>query len=204
MNTKKKKHKEIKKLRGNVKYFVILFLISILVGFVFAKKENSVNNLIIQNVVARENDSGFSYDENVLETSFQEEKIKDSTKLILKKYYLDCNHNIEREVELPNELVNFSKEELEKEFKEWKIEKFSEEEVILYKKIYGLCDEHFLILSGNEFVEVYELDEDYDKELYEITNISIEYLAEEDLEKLKEGIYVYGIAELNSTLENFE
>lgn len=191
-------------MRGNVKYFVILFLISILVGFVFAKKENSVNNLIIQNVVARENDSGFSYDENVLETSFQEEKIKDSTKLILKKYYLDCNHNIEREVELPNELVNFSKEELEKEFKEWKIEKFSEEEVILYKKIYGLCDEHFLILSGNEFVEVYELDEDYDKELYEITNISIEYLAEEDLEKLKEGIYVYGIAELNSTLENFE
>lgn len=191
-------------MRGNIKYFVILFFISILVGFAFAKKENNENEVIIQNVVARENDSSFAYDENVLETSFQEEKIKDSTKLILKKYYLDCNHNIEREVELPNEFINLSKEDIEEEFDEWEIEKFSEEEVILYKEIYGLCDEHFLILSGKEFVEVYELDEDYEKDLYEVTNISIEYLAEEDLEKLEEGIYVYGITELNSTLESFE
>ena len=191
-------------MKSNIKFFIILFLISILIGLVLAKSEKKDEKILVQNVVSKENESSFAYDDEILETAFQEEKIRDDTKLILKKDYLDCNHNIEKEVELPRELINSNRKDIEEEFEEWEIEEFSENQVILYKEIYGICDEHFIIKSGKEFVEVYELDEDYDKELYEITNISIEYLTDEDLEKLEEGIYVYGIAELNSTLESFE
>lgn len=201
-------------MKSNLKYFILIFIISMCIGFLLAKimQDNNKNiasesgisenyivseNIILQNTINTINS-------NILETSFDEDKIEIDTKLILRKNYLDCNHIISKEVELPKELVNLTEEELKEKYIEWNIEEFDDDKVILYKNIYGLCDEHFIIESGEEFIEVYSLTEEYDKELYQTTNISIEYLAEEDLEKLKDGIYVYGSQELNSTLENFE
>ena len=51
---------------------------------------------------------------------------------------------------------------------------------------------------------MYRLNENYDKTLYEKTEIYTEYLSEEDVRRLEEGIYVYGASSLNSILENFE
>lgn len=201
-------------MKRSFKYFIIIFLISIGVGFIFGKivKSNNVdiisktgkseNYIVSENILIENNINKIKND--ILETSFEDDVIQIDTKLILKKYYLDCNHTISKEVELPKELINMTEEQIKNEYPDWNIEEFDDDEVILYKKIYGLCNEHFIIESGKEFIEVYSLDEDYNKDLYETTNISIEYLAEEDLQKLEEGIYVYGTQELNSTLESFE
>ena len=43
-----------------------------------------------------------------------------------------------------------------------------------------------------------------DTEIYQTTEISSEYLSTDDKKELEEGIYIYGTAELNSILENFE
>lgn len=199
-------------MKSNIKYFGIIFCTSILIGFLLGKvmrkndiKDNTNVNIGINNVINKnEFEVNNIQNKNILETSFEENKVSINTKLILRKYYLDCNHIISKEVELPKELINLSKEEIIVEYPDWEIENFSDKELILYKKVYGICGEHFIIESGDDFIEVYSLDEDYDKELYEITNVSIEYLTDEDIEKLEEGIYVYGLEELNSTLESFE
>lgn len=102
-------------------------------------------------------------------------------------------------------MINLTEEELEEKYKDWEIKSFSADEIILYKKMSGICGEHFVITTNNDnAVVVYKLDEDYNKEVYEQTDISIEYLATEDIQKLEEGIYVYGITSLNSALESFE
>lgn len=198
-------------MKSIFKYIILIAIISIGIGFIFAKTMNKkkavASDRILENNVVVKNEIKENKVENkldILETSFDEDKISVNTKLILRKNYLDCKHSISKEVELPKELINLTEEEIKASYPKWNVEEFDEDEVILYKNIYGLCNEHFIIESGDEYIEVYSLDEDYDKELYQITNISIEYLAEEDLEKLNDGIYVYGVQELNSTLENFE
>ena len=199
-------------MKSNIKYFVIIFFTSILIGFLLGKVlrknniQDNINNIRIENNAVSKNEVEVIniQNKNILETSFEEEKITVDTKLILRKYYLDCNHIISKDVELPRELINLTKREIREEYPEWEIENFSNKELVLYKKVYGICGEHFIIESGEDFIEVYSLNEDYDKNLYEITNVSIEYLTDEDIEKLEEGIYVYGVEELNSTLESFE
>ena len=196
-------------MKSNIKYFVIIFFTSILIGFLLGKvlrKNDIQDNIRIENNAVSKNELEVIniQNKNILETSFEEEKITVDTKLILRKYYLDCNHIISKDVELPRELINLTKREIREEYPEWEIENFSNKELVLYKKVYGICGEHFIIESGEDFIEVYSLNEDYDKNLYEITNVSIEYLTDEDIEKLEEGIYVYGVEELNSTLESFE
>ena len=192
------------------KYIILIFILSICLGFVFAKhfeenkdlaNEKTFKNSSIENEML---DNTINNNIDILETSFEDDKIEFDTKLILKKNYVDCKHSISKEVELPGELINLTEEELRNAYPDWKIEEFDDDEVILYKNIFGLCNEHFIVEAGDEYIEVYSLNEEYDKKIYEITNISTEYLAEEDLEKLMQGIYVYGIQELNSTLENFE
>ena len=81
---------------------------------------------------------------------------------------------------------------------------FSKDEVVLYKLADGLCGEHFVINDENGVVVVYRLDEEYNKSLYEKTDIYTEYLPDQDINRLKEGIYVYTVSDLNSELENLE
>lgn len=198
-------------MKGIFKYIILIFIISICVGFVLAKGKNKTNligskddlenNVIVENKIMI---NEINNDIDILETSFEDDKIEIDTKLILRKNYIDCKHVVSKEVELPGELINLTEEQLKVKYPDWQIEEFDDDEVILYKNIYGLCGEHFIIESGENFIEVYSLDEEYDKEMYQVTNISIEYLAEEDLEKLEEGIYVYGTQELNAVLESFE
>ena len=97
-----------------------------------------------------------------------------------------------------------TKEEMIEQYPDWTVKEFSGEEVVLYRLANGLCDEHFVINDEDGIVVVYRLDEDYNKSLYEKTNIYTEYLPAEDINRLKEGIYVYTISDLNSKLENFE
>jgi len=139
-----------------------------------------------------------------MQTASISEKILPTTKLILERKYKDCKHTVRSEVELPVEMVNLTKEEMTKKYPDWSIKEFSEKEVVLYKLVDGLCNEHFLISDENGIVVVYRLDEDYNKNLYRKTDIYTEYLTAQDINRLKEGIYVYTVSDLNSELENFE
>lgn len=63
---------------------------------------------------------------------------------------------------------------------------------------------HYLLKDVYGHIEVYYLDEDNNEYLYKKTDISTEYLSEEDVDDLQIGIEVVGIEALNKMLEDFE
>ena len=65
-------------------------------------------------------------------------------------------------------------------------------------------DTHYLIKDVYGHIEVYYLDEKDNEYLYKKTDISTDYLTEEDKDDLQVGIEVVGIEELNKMLEDFE
>ena len=56
--------------------------------------------------------------------------------------------------------------------------------------------------DGN--IAIYKLDNNNNQTFLEDTEIAIEYLTEEDLEKIQQGIIIYTRKELNKTIEDFE
>lgn len=101
-------------------------------------------------------------------------------------------------------MVNLTKQEVEKGYPNWKIEKFEKEEIILSKELNSFCGEHYLIIEEEGRVLIYSLDEAGNKTLKENTDIATQYLPETDRIILQNGIYVYGTEELSRIKEDFE
>lgn len=192
-----------------MKKYVILFLIGILLfelTFYVALKyfydtnedfaESEVDKVIKMDLLADKQD--------VEETSFEEEKIGQNTKFIILESYSGCGHNTEVITEVDSDMVNLNKEEFEKKYSEYKVKRFSRDEVIVQKENEGICNEHFKISIGEDFIEVFKLNQKGEEELYLVTGISRDYLAEDDIQKLNKGIEVYGKGNINSKLEDYE
>lgn len=202
-------------------YGILIFIFSIGVGFVFSKlwvnqKLSDANLKVVgdelhflnesnKNIVeAKDRDEENLISNEVLQASAIEEKILPTAEFAMKKVYNECGHFKFEYAELPQELVNLTEEELEAYYKDWEIEEFSPSKIILTKEINSLCDEHFIIKLGEKYVQVFHLEPDGNLVVYGTTDISREYLPEEDIKKLEEGIYVFGEGKLNSVLEDFE
>ena len=176
-------------------YSMLIFIFSIIIGFYYSiqwknnhlgiVKEETINN-------------------NVKETYSEEEKLNFDAEFALKKYYKECGHYSLLYSQIPVEFINMSREDIEKNYPNWNIEEFNRDKLILSQNIEGFCDEHYVIMSDNNIIEVYKQKEKDNMELYKETGISLEYLSKEDIERLKNGIYIYGNEKLNSTLEDFE
>ena len=127
------------------KWMVILFLIIVIIVAVFIgtsifKLENNDNNPKQQQ---EENTNTENKIENVMKNDIsidinsEEEKISPNATLILKKTYKECGHSIKDYAAIPEELVNLTKEELEEQYKDWKVEKFTPLDITLTKEIEG-------------------------------------------------------------------
>ena len=198
-------------------WMIIPIILVILIGVVFGKliydnkeKLASKNNIIQNeiNIVSEKviDDCTEEY-QNIQEevaTNSQEEKISPNCLLILKKYYDECNHTINEYVDVPQDLVNGTEENLKKEYPYWQIEKYSSNEIILYKEFNSNCGQHFVLREDEGKITVYKINENNEEEIYEKTEISVEYLSETDKGKISEGNKVNGIEELNQLLEDFE
>lgn len=139
-----------------------------------------------------------------IQANSEEEKVGPNAILKLKKIYLDCKHTITEKAELPTELINMNKDELESEYKDWKLEEFSAEEIIFSREYTGICNEHYLVKIVGDILGIYTIDEKGIETLKEKTEIYAEYLPENDISRLKEGIEVIGRENLNSLLEDYE
>ena len=192
---------------------ILVILIGIVVGrLIYNNNEKLANkNNIIQNeiniVSEKVTDDCIEEYQEVQEeiaTNSQEKKISPNCLLILKKYYDECNHTINEYVDVPQDLVNGTEEDLKKEYPYWQIEKYSSNEIILYKEFNSNCGQHFVLREDEGKITVYKINENNEEEIYEKTEISVEYLSETDKGKISEGIKVNGIEELNQLLEDFE
>lgn len=142
--------------------------------------------------------------ETTVTTAVQEEKLSPKATFALEKIYDECNHFDYEEAELPKELVNLTQQEIEDYYDEWEVQDFSSDKLVLCKNVNGYCNEHFVIKLDNDFVTIYRLGTYGDLKEYQKTDIAKDYLPAQDVEKLKEGIMVYGEGKLSSVLEDYE
>ncbi len=142
--------------------------------------------------------------QNLQQASTADEKVSPDCKIILRKMYNKCNHIIDEQVELPQEIVNMNKEQLEKEYVNWKVESFSPNEVILYKEVDGQCGQHYILRDNDGIIVIYQINENGEEELLDETEISTEYLTQTDLIEIQKGLKVNSLEELNKILEDYE
>lgn len=97
-----------------------------------------------------------------------------------------------------------TEKELKERFSEWEVQKFTPSEIVLYKEVEEFCNEHYIIKENNGYIAIYQLDENDNKKLIETTDIPTDYLTEQDLTEIRNGMTIYTKKELNKTLEDFE
>lgn len=185
-------------------YIYIAVLIACIVGVVWGIA--GLLNTSYQTQEAKQNDAIEEIYENkaAVTTASTEKKVSPNTNFALKKYYDECSHFDYEEAELPKELVNLTKQEVEDYYDDWEVEKFTEDDLVLSKEINGYCNQHFLIRLDEDNVNVYRMGTLGELNEYKKTDIARDYLPEEDIESLEEGITVFGEGKLSSALEDFE
>ncbi len=185
--------------------FTLIIILALYFTSVYKTNNNNIelaknNN---ENILKNNEIETQKYTDSV-ETVEIDKKISPDCTLIIKKYYKKCGHTTKDYATIPEELVNKSEEDVKNIYKDWKVIGFSQNEIVLYKEVDGICNEHYLLKEIDNVIGVYILDENDNETLQERTGISTKYLPQEDIEKIKEGIKVIGKEELNSTLEDYE
>jgi hypothetical protein len=166
--------------------------------------EEEQENINVAEKIEDECTEEYIENETAKVTSVMEEKVSANAILILKKYYTKCEHTINEYVELPKELVNMTKAQIQEQYKDWEVIGFSPEKVTLYKEFDDVCGEHFKLKIEDGKIVVYLINSQGTDELYQKTNISSEYLTETDLINMQDGLEIYGKEELNKIIEDFE
>lgn len=162
-----------------------------------------IQDVVIKKVQGKNEEENNSGEENIVEVVRTEEKISPYAKLVIKKKFSKCNHTTVSIVDVPKELVNLPRKDLEEKYSGWEIEKFSSDEVILYREIAANCEDHFVLKEKDGNIAIYnETDEDK-MNLVEILSVNLDLLSEEDKNNLQEGIKIYGKDELNSLIEDY-
>jgi hypothetical protein len=185
--------------------FIVLFIVSAVITFFVVKNnEKSQEYAITDDCVYEEENKEVGNTDDEVEVNSTTEKVSPNAFLIIKKEYNECGHTTEDDVEIPSEMVNKTQEEIEQMYKDFKVESFSSNEVVLYKNVNGKCGEHYTVKDENGKVVVYNTNEKGEEVLYEETSISTEYLTENDVKNIKKGIEIYGKQNLNSFIEDFE
>ena len=184
---------------------LLLLMIGIVAGFyVFKINQTQDNNMLEDKQLAEEQENKETEINNVIATSVIEEKTSPNTIFTQKQYFKGCDHIQKETTEISEEDINLTQEQMQKQYPDWKIEKFSSNEVVLYKEKNGYCDEHYVIREHNGVLVIYTLDENGKETWKQDTEIVTMYLPEVDLSRIKEGIKVTGTTNLRSILEDYE
>lgn len=188
---------------------IVLTVFIILVSYILFNKQefddNEIeNNTYISEVVEDECTEEYEQFESATTVASTQEKLSSNAILILKKYYQKCEHTINEYVELPQELVNMTENEVQNEYPDWEVIGFEKGKLTLYKEFDDMCGEHFKLKVEEGNVVIYIVNNDGTESIYEKTNISSEYLTETDLINMQDGLEIYGKEELNQIIEDFE
>lgn len=131
-------------------------------------------------------------------------KITPSTKMVYEYFYKDDKITEKVEDVPPYFLIDLTREDIERDFKNWQVKSFSEREVVLQKVIEGESVQHYIIGEYDGFVAVFYEREINGTRLKDITDIPISSLSQEEQNKIKEGIKIVGKDELIKFLQNYD
>lgn len=199
-------------MRNSIKIIISIILSIIIIAIItniiiYNKKDGNKipeSNTYVSEVIEDECTEEYINEQNTTTVVSTEEKVAANAILILKKYYTKCEHTVNEYVELPQELVNMTKKEVEAYYSDWKVIGFEQGKITLYKEFDDTCGEHFKLKIEDGKVVVYIVNKDGTESIYEKTSIPSEYLTETDLINMQNGLEIYGKEELNQIIEDFE
>ena len=196
------------------KIIIILLTIVVVIAamitaiFIYMPEEKSMQEVEVQNVAienaTNEEENITENSSNMVETNANEERISPNAFMTFKQTYRECGHTTSEFVEVPEEFVNLSEDELKERYSEWTVEKFTETDIVLSKDVEGSCNEHYVVRDVDGTVTVYRILDDGTEEEYMITDIATEYLTDTDKIEMEKGIEVNGKQNLNQLIEDYE
>lgn len=128
--------------------------------------------------------------------------VSPNAKIIMQKQYTKCGHIVEKQMDVSNDMVNLTEEQLKLAYKDWEIKKFSPEEIVILQKVDTKCPDHFILKNKDGYVAVYYQTPINNVSLKEVTSIQITNLRTNDKDRLEKGIYVESQKELAQMLED--
>ncbi len=201
---------------GTYFLFGAVFIVGISIGTYLgfdrnSTKENKVindendnkPNISVQDVVIRNAQEENKLEDKIVETTVEETKLSPYAKMIIEKKFTKCGHSKVEVVDLPDDLINMTENDIKEKYKNWEIRSFSSKEVSLFREVVANCDDHFVLKDKDGFLAIYNNITENNLNLKEVTDIDISSLPSGDIESLKDGIEVYGEEELSSLLEDF-
>lgn len=201
--------------KAGIWLLAILMLIGIVLAitlgiYAYNNGEISETNIInteklaeIENIKEIEEENKTS-EKELVATSASSMKISPNASVTEKRYYKACDHLIREVKDIPVGLVNKGEEDIRSYYSNWKVEKCSNNEVVVYKEFEGICDEHYVIKDNNGILAIYRENDENVQEWQEDTGIETQYLPEKDIEEFKVGVKVEGKTNLYDFLEDYE
>ena len=181
---------------------VIVFVLSVISGFLvrsfinFSKKEERGNDVVLAD--NNENDN------QVIDTSSVNATVSPNAEVTMTELFKKCGHTVVTKEIVPREIVNLDIEKVKEYYKDWNIDEFSTNEIKISRTNKGICNEHYVLRESDGFISI-NVKNDIGEYIFKgRTEISVQYLPEEDLRKFEQGIEVIGRDNLNKFLEDFE
>ena len=189
-------------------YIIISILILISIGSIILLitmyKDTKNTEMDSMDKFAEIDNNSITNDTQIVTTSYSSTKISPNAILNFNTYYKECGHTVKEEKNAGEDVINKSEQEISEKYVDWDIKKFSENNVVLYKEVDGVCDEDYIIREKDGNIVIFKLDNKGREILYDTTSIESQYLPETDLIQLKDGIKVNGLEKLNQIIEDFE
>ena len=187
---------------------VVIFAAMAMAVFIYMPEENNDAKIEVQNVAVEntinEVENVTENNTNMVETNANEERISPNAFITFKQTYKKCGHTTSEFVEVPQEFVNLTEEELKEKYSDWTVEKFSDTDIVLNKEVEGSCNEHYIVRDVDGTVTVFHVLEDGTEEQYMVTDIATEYLTDTDKIEMEKGIEINGKQNLNQLIEDYE
>ena len=179
-----------------------IVVLGIIVGIFVSKNSTKDEQKVETKLVSTEQNIQNGIE--LISTSYAEVKASPNCLFEFKTYYKGCKHTTTKRENIPEELVNKTEIEMQDRYKDYKIEEFTANNIVLYQEKEGICDEHYLLKENNGYIAIYKIDNAGKEILKENTQIVTTYLPETDKQNLKNGIKIIGRENLSLTLEDYE
>lgn len=178
---------------------IVIFILAIFSGFLiksfinFSKNENNSNKSA---VLADGNNS--------VDASFSEVAVSPNAMITYKESFGKCGHTVITSEIVPREIVNLKEDMVGEYYKDWNVDSFSSDNIILSRQSSGICSEHYILRESDGYISISCVNDIGEYIFKGLTDISVQYLTEEDLKGLEKGIEIVGKENLNKFLEDFE
>jgi len=193
--------KSISLLKRLAPIFVTVLVIAFALGYYFTGDKEPDMLQRPDDLEIVEEDAEEPSDDTIMDY-VSEPRTTPHTRIILKTYYMRCGHTAVDRQDIDTSLIGLDEEGLLGHYPGWDVERFESEEVILLRQLEGACPGHYVLKVNNGYVAIYRITENGEEILIEITDIPLSILRLRDQDRLRQGMLLDSIEEVNHYLED--